>query len=190
MGHRFILVIADRFTKRTQVVPLKRTNSLDVAKAFSSHLVFKYGARKEVLSDNGPQFASKLHQNTCRVLGVTNTFTSAYHPQKTGQVERFNQSIAAMLRCYVSDHRRNWDEFAEPLAHAYNLHVYQPTGTRPFDFVLSHPALEFTLQNGLEEEVDVVPSDSATAQDRVDFSQRMETVITAAEGPLAETQAR
>lgn len=68
-GHRFILVIADRFTKLTQVVPLRRSTGLDVAKAFASHWVIKYGAPKEVLSDNGPQFASKLYQNTCLVMG-------------------------------------------------------------------------------------------------------------------------
>lgn len=79
-GNCFILVMADQFTNLTQVVPLKRTSGLDVAKEFESHWVFKYGAPKEVLSDNGAQFASKLYKNTCCVFGIANTFTLAYHP--------------------------------------------------------------------------------------------------------------
>lgn len=60
-GNRFILVMADRFIKHTQVVPLKLTTGLDVAKAFASQWVCKYGPPTEVLSDNCPQFASKLY---------------------------------------------------------------------------------------------------------------------------------
>lgn len=101
--------MADRFTKLTHVFLLKRTTGLDVAEVFASHWVFKYGASKEVLSDNGSQFASKLYQKTCRILGISNTFTYAYHPQTNAQVERFNRSIPAMLRCYVSDRPDNWD---------------------------------------------------------------------------------
>lgn len=74
-GNRFILVMADRIPKLSQVVPLKRTTVLDVAKAFASDWAFKYGAAKEVLSDNGSRFARKLYQNTCRILGISNTFT-------------------------------------------------------------------------------------------------------------------
>lgn len=76
-GNRSIPVMADRFTKLTKVIPLKHTTGLEVAKAFLPHWVFKYGPPKEVMSHNGPQFASKIYQNTCRILGIWNTFMSA-----------------------------------------------------------------------------------------------------------------
>lgn len=117
-GNCFLLSIADRFTKLTQVVLLKRTTKLDFSKSFASHLVFKYGAKMEVLSKNGLQIASKLYQNTCRALGVANTFTWNHHPKSNGQVESFNCLIRATLRCYLSDHPQNWDVFTEPLNHA------------------------------------------------------------------------
>lgn len=56
----FILVTADRFTKLTEVFTLKRSTDLDIAKAFS----YQHRAPQEVLSDNGPQFASKVYQST------------------------------------------------------------------------------------------------------------------------------
>lgn len=112
-GNRFIVLMACRVNKLTKVVPLKLTTGLNVAKEFSSHWFFKYGALKEVLSDNGPQFESKLYQNTCRILSITNTFTSTYHPQMNGQIDRFNIPIATMLCCYLSDDPENWDEYAE-----------------------------------------------------------------------------
>lgn len=46
-GNRFILVIADRFTRLRHVAPMKRITGLKVAKSLSSHWVFKYGAPKK-----------------------------------------------------------------------------------------------------------------------------------------------
>ena len=102
-GNRFILVMTDRFTKLTQIVPLKKTTAHDVAMAFCIHWVYKYGTPKETLTENGPQFASKFLRETCQVLGIANSFTSAYHPQTNGQAERSNRTLTAMLRCYVDE---------------------------------------------------------------------------------------
>lgn len=135
----------DQFDKLTQVVPLKHTTSLDVAKSFVSHWVFAYGAPRDVLSDNVPQFASKLYQNTCKILSISNIFTSAHHPQTTKQVELFNRSIAAILRFYVSEHPENWNEYTEPLTHAYQINIHRAIGIRRFEFRLSCPPQEVSL---------------------------------------------
>lgn len=59
-GNRFLLVITDRFTKLTQVVPLRRIDAYTVAVAFTVHWVFHYGPPESLLSDNGAQFAAKF----------------------------------------------------------------------------------------------------------------------------------
>ena len=53
-GHRSILVMTDRFRKLTQVVAMKKTTVAMVAAEFCLHWVYKYGAPKETLTDNGP----------------------------------------------------------------------------------------------------------------------------------------
>lgn len=138
-GHRFLLVIACRFSKFTRVVPLVRTTALAVAKAFVKNWVFAYGAPATLLSDNGPQFAAKFFQQVCKTLGTVNKFTTTYHPQANGQVERFNRTVLAGLRAFVAEHPQRWHEFAPSLAFAYNTQVNPATGERPFDLVVSHP---------------------------------------------------
>ena len=59
-----MLVISDRFTKLTQVVPLKHITAYDVAVAFLEHWVFKYGAPATLLSDNRSQFVFALLQTS------------------------------------------------------------------------------------------------------------------------------
>ena len=117
-GKRFLLVITDRFTKLTQVVALRTVTAYTVAVAFCEAWVFKYGVLRSLLSDNGPQFNAKFFQSACRVLGIANLYTSAYHPQTNGQVERYSRMIASMLRNYVKEHQHDWDVYVGPLTYA------------------------------------------------------------------------
>ena len=96
-GHRFLLLMSDRFSKLTHVVPLRRIDAYTIAVAFVAAWVFKYGPPKTLISDNGKQFAAKLFQAVCSLLGIWNIFISTNHPQTNGQVERYNRAILAML---------------------------------------------------------------------------------------------
>ena len=127
-GYVFLLVITDRFTKLARVVPLRKITAYNVAVAFVEHWVFSYGPPECVISDNGKQFAAKFFQAVCELLGISNVFTSTYHPQTNGQVERYNRTILAMLRNYVNEHQNDWDEFASVLTYAYNNHVIEAQG--------------------------------------------------------------
>ena len=87
-GYVFLLVITDRFTKLTRVVPLRKITAYNVAVAFVEHWVFSYGPPECFISDNGKQFAAKFFQAVCELLGISNVFTSTYHPRTNGQMER------------------------------------------------------------------------------------------------------
>ena len=98
-----------------------------------------YGPPLRLLADNGSQFISKLFQEICRLLGLKNLFTSTYHPQTNGQVERFNRTIIAAIRPYASNHSHDWDLITDALTHAYNTEPHEPTSVAPFELVLSRP---------------------------------------------------
>ena len=108
-GKQYLLVIKDRFTKLTQVVALTTVTAYTVATAFCDAWAFKYGIPRSLLSDNGPKFNAKFFYSACRILRITNLYTSAYHPQTNGQVERYNRTIASMLRNHVNEHQDDWD---------------------------------------------------------------------------------
>ena len=83
---------------------MKKVGALEVSKVFLDHWLLAYGAPTHVLSDNGPQFASKLFQLFQSGLGVRNVFTTTYYPQTNGQAERFNHKNLYDLRVFTSDH--------------------------------------------------------------------------------------
>ena len=155
-GNRFVLVITDRYSKMARAIPMQDTTTKDVAQVFVEHWVYPYGIPNKLLTDNGPQFESKLFAAICQFLGVKHSTTTAYHPQTNGQTERYNRTLVERLRHYVSDHQKSWDEYVQPLTYAYNIQVHRSTGTTPYSLVLSrHPP-----NPSIESFPTVVPTDS------------------------------
>ena len=122
--NRYILVISDRYSKLVRTVPLKNISAANIAQAFVHHWVFVYGPPVKLLSDNGTQFTARFFQNVCRILGIRNVFTTTYHPQANGQVERFNRTLTSALRKYVGEHLKDWDLFSDAITLAYNTQVH------------------------------------------------------------------
>ena len=121
----------------------------------------------------------------CRVLGITNLYTSAYHPQTNGQVERYNRTIASMLRNYLNEHQDDWDVYVGPLTYAYNSHVHRTTRTTPFELVLSRPPPEFSLRRA---DGNAPPYDRRTQ--RAEFLKTLYPKTQKAYGSLRRTPAR
>jgi hypothetical protein len=129
----------DRFSKLTRTIPLRTTSAFVVAKAFCDHWVFVYGPPRYILTDNGSQFTAKFFLAVCRELGIDKVFTTAYHPQTNGQVERFNRTIVNSLRGYVAERQKDWDEYTAAITFGYNCRIHSSLGLAPFELVLSRP---------------------------------------------------
>ena len=113
-----------------------------------------------------------------------NIFTSTYHTQTNGQVERYNRTIIAMLRNYVNEHQDDWDRYATALTYAYNNHVHRSTGTTSFSLVLSRPPPEFSLHHSIRSRA------RPTQDQRNDYVKRLDDSIQHAYTRLLATQAR
>ena len=59
-----------------------------------------------ITTDRGVQFTSTLWQDLCKAFGSTLHFTTAYHPQSNGMVERFHRSLKNALKCRMQG--PNW----------------------------------------------------------------------------------
>jgi transposase InsO family protein len=136
-GNRFLLVISDRLSKLTRTVPLRSITALAVAKAFCDAWVFSYGPPRYQLTDNGTQFNEKCFLAVCRELGIAKIFTTAYHPQTNGQVERLNRTIINSLRRYVERRQGDWDEYTAAITFGYNCRVHSSLHLAPFELILS-----------------------------------------------------
>ena len=100
-GNKYILVLSDYASRYVMTFPMANQSSETVAKILVNGVISKYGAPRTVLTDQGSNFLSKLVQDICNLFKIKQLYTTAYHPQTDGLVERFNRTLCDMLACYV-----------------------------------------------------------------------------------------
>jgi hypothetical protein len=67
-----------------------------------------------------------------RLLGITISASTAYHPQSDGQTERVNQELEQYIRVFVNERQSDWDTLLPLGEFAYNNHVHSSTQHSPF----------------------------------------------------------
>ncbi len=60
----------------------------EVARFLYERMFTRFGARLEIVSDNGPQFLSEVVENLLARLAVKHRFTTMYKPSTNGLVEK------------------------------------------------------------------------------------------------------
>uniref|UniRef100_A0A8C5MF74 Gypsy retrotransposon integrase-like protein 1 n=1 Tax=Leptobrachium leishanense TaxID=445787 RepID=A0A8C5MF74_9ANUR len=138
-GHQYILVIVDYATRYPEAVPLRNPSSKNIAKELM--LMFcRVGIPKEILTDQGTPFMSRIMKELCRLLKIKPLKTSVYHPQTDGLVERFNKTLKAMLRKVVDKDGKNWDCLLPYLMFSVREVPQASTGFSPFELLYGrHP---------------------------------------------------
>ena len=106
-GFRYALTIIDRTTRWAEVVPISDLKATTTTGAFISSSS-RFGVPKTVTSDRGSQFTSDVWRQSLSRLGIGTAFSTAYHPQSNGIIERFHRSLKNSQRCTAS--LQNWVE--------------------------------------------------------------------------------
>jgi hypothetical protein len=130
-GNKYIIVIADYFTKWTEAFALPNMEAGTVAAKVVEEFICRFGVPTEIHTDQGRQFESKLFAEMCSMLSIKKTRTTPYHPQSDGLVERFNRTLGAMLSQYVNDHHTDWDKNLCYVMLAYRSSVQETTRYTP-----------------------------------------------------------
>ena len=93
-----IVIIVDRFTKMIQLkATTMNVSSEGIATIYRDDIWKLHGIPRKILSDRGPQFASKFMEEFTKALGTKRQLSMAYHPQTDSQMKRINQEIGMFL---------------------------------------------------------------------------------------------
>ena len=133
-GNRYILLVCDYATRCPEAFALKSIDAETVADSLIQ-LFSRIGIPKEILTDQGSNFMSRLLSSMYERLGIQALRTSPYHTQTDGLVERFNQTLKAMLRRFVDADARNWDTLLPYMLFAYREAPQSSTGFSPNELV-------------------------------------------------------
>ncbi|KAI2644393.1 Transposon Tf2-6 polyprotein [Labeo rohita] len=160
-GNTVVLTVVDRFSKAAHFIPLpKLPSAKETALTVVNHVFRLHGHPTDVVSDRGPQFVSKFWREFCKLLGVTVSLSSGFHPQSNGQTERANQDLERTLRCLVSKNPSSWSQQLSMVEYAHNSLPVSSMGLSPFECSIGYQPPIFP---SLESEV-AVPSAHAFVQ--------------------------
>ncbi|MBW0528514.1 hypothetical protein O181_068229, partial [Austropuccinia psidii MF-1] len=135
------LIIVDRYSKTPIFLPChKDETAMDTALLLWSRIISDTGLFKCIISDRDPKFTSALWTNLHRPFGTNISFSTAYHPQTDGLVERMIQNLEEMIRrfcAYALEFKdsngftHDWCTLIPALELTYKTSVHSSTGRTP-----------------------------------------------------------
>ncbi|KAI3724961.1 hypothetical protein L1987_64729 [Smallanthus sonchifolius] len=133
-GNRYILVAIDYVSKWVEAQALP-TNDARVVVGFLKKLFSRFGTPRALISDRGTHFCNAQMEKALSRYGVTHRFSTAYHPQTSGQVENANRGIKRILEKTVGKNRKDWADKLDDALWAFRTAFKTPIGTTPFRMI-------------------------------------------------------
>jgi len=97
IGHHYIIVAVDYFTKWEEAMPTRLNNGETTTLFIFNHIIATFGVPKELVSDHGSHFQNRMVDELEAMLGFCHEYASSYYPRANGQVEEINKVLKTML---------------------------------------------------------------------------------------------
>ena len=142
-GYNAIMVVVDRFSKRSHFIPYKTTyNAKQTAEIFFKEIYKLHGLPTKIISDRDTRFRSTFWRHLFSKFGTRLAMSTAHSPTTDGQTERTNRTLEDMLRCYTDNCHRTWDMFLPAAEFCYNNTIHSAHGHTPFYLDLGHHPMD------------------------------------------------
>ncbi len=126
-----------RVTRFPEAVPLRNIKAPVVLKTLIKFFSI-FGLPKVIQTDQGSNFLSQVFKQTLKSLSIAHRVSSAYHPESQGAIERFHQTLKAMLRKYCMETNKDWDEGIPLVLFAVRESVQESLGFSLAEMVFGH----------------------------------------------------
>jgi transposase InsO family protein len=121
---------------------IHKQDAMEIACVIFERMIQYFGQPSTLLSDNGTEFRNDLIKRLNAMMGTRATWTSLYHPQTDGLVERFNRTLIEALRTLKVDRNAPWETTTRLIQLAYNS-TQDSLGSSPYFLMFGHEPLIF-----------------------------------------------
>ena len=139
-GDRYIVSMIDRFSRYCMLVPTKDMKAYTVVKALEKWVTI-FGPPDKILSDNGSQFLSDFYTTFNKSFKTKMKYTTAYHPQCNGMIERLHRWIKERLTLISLETNKDfiagddWAEYLPLIQWSYNTTPSRMTNHSPQEII-------------------------------------------------------
>ena len=128
----YVLVGIDHFSRWPELLATRKANAAVVADFIHARIIAQHGTPKELLTDHGSHFASRVISTLCKKYGIRRLMSTPYTPQSNGIVERFMGYLKGALATLVDENPTSWDDHLPAVAFAYRATPHPDVGDTPF----------------------------------------------------------
>jgi hypothetical protein len=121
----------DYMTKWPEARALSEATAEQVANFIYEDIICRHGCPQKILSDRGTHFNNQLITRLMEKFQIKHNFSTPYHPQTNGLVERFNKTLSESLAKLIT-HDKEWDLYIAPVLFAYRTSRHSTTKIAPF----------------------------------------------------------
>ena len=134
-GYTHILVAVDYVTKCVEAVHTKSGDSETSLKMLKGVIFPRFGVPRYFMTDGGSHFIHGAFRKTLAKYDVNHRIASAFHPQKSGQVELSNREIKSILQKTINKSRKNYARKLNDALWAHRTSYKNPMGMSPYKMV-------------------------------------------------------
>ena len=156
-----------------------KTKRLPVSRVFLKEFVDRYGVPYILHTDQGTKLQLNLFKELCKMLGISKTRTSPYHPQCDGQVNSMNRTIIELLVLNTANPTDTWGLNLGLALMAYRSAVQTSTGVSrhflmygpdmrlPIDIMYRSPNHEVSRSQYSQEVIDTLQNVYSAAREKL-----------------------
>jgi hypothetical protein len=104
-NYTFAVIAIEYFTKWIEAKPLTDVSSTTIKRFFWQNIVCRYGVPRHIKVDT-KYFNNAMFKAFCQQIGTKVAFTSVYHPQLNGAVEKANCLIFQAMKKYWRESKK------------------------------------------------------------------------------------
>ena len=152
LGHKYICVFVDSFSRFTYLHAMRDKTSSSVALAIRN-FISQCGTPRIFISDNGAEFVNRIVKDLLELLKVDFFQVQFYRPSANGLVESHNKVIGQILRTLVDDEGNGWVSLLPMVQFAVNTAFNRSIGDSPWFIVFGQdPALPYSTMKTINTE--------------------------------------
>lgn len=135
--YSYLLILVDVSTRFLILKPLVDKSAKSVAAAMIEAFAIVGLPRFFVVSDNGTEFANKLHDMLFQSMQVEQRYSTPYHPQGNGLAEKYVQTTKRTLAKMIEGNTEDWYLYIPAIQLMINNKISTKLQSSPFSLMFA-----------------------------------------------------
>ena len=96
-GKKYIICLTDILSKFVITKAVHDNTAQTTVRFLKEDIITKFGTPRSIITDNKTHFASTMMNELIKQIGATHSYSTPYHPQTNGPIERYNSTMDAKI---------------------------------------------------------------------------------------------